>query len=295
MISFEQFLPTLLEATIVGSATPDDATAYLPYIQTHLLVLNGARQWDGNLVEFVQSFDGIGLKRLTIFGPTGLDITCLSKLNELVELNVAGLLVGELDLDWFPKLERFGFGAEIKGKQHVKLRWGSSSNLRSTGMLGSKLPPIDTLASLPMLESLNIVKATFNPSELSKLTNIAEIYFSYWNAIQSLSDISSMLPRLRRIRLYRASKLTDYEAIKTASNLKTLDFESCPPISSVSLFEPLDNLEKLYLIGTKIIDGDITPLKRMKRLVDVALIDQKNMIPSRKEIEEFFKSKRLTR
>lgn len=284
MISTEQYVPGYHQATIIGKAAAEDAKSYIALRETHELVLNVARGWDGALDAFLRAFADVDVKRLTLFGPAGLDISRLGEMPKLRELNVAGRLVGDLNLDWFHKLHAFGFGAEIKGKQHVNLHWGNCEHLESTGMLGSKLPPMEVLAGFPKLKKIQVVKPKFNPREVLQLTHLQELDVSYWASLTAIAELDPLLTSITHLNLYRASRLLDYSAISRMVSLQYLNLEKCPDFPSAKLLEKLPELHEVYLIDMKIVDGDLQPFGRMPRLRKLGLALHKHYKPSAQEI-----------
>lgn len=291
MFSTEQYVAKKFEFSISGKATKEDAAEFKRYANTHDLVLNYARGWDGSIVDFIEAFKGVEIRHLSVFARPSLDIdvdiTPLNTLSTLSKLSVAGQVVGQLNLDNLPLLASFGFGGELKGKRKVKLDWGKCLNLQSTGGLVSKLPSADTLATFPKLNSLVLVKLNWKPEELQKITGLVDLNVSYWSELESLAQLGTLIPSLKKLQLYQASKLLDYSAIARMTSLKTLGLSKCPAIPSVRLFQNLQQLEELWLPETKIVDGDLSALMLMPSLRHIALIDQKKNHPSRTEIESF--------
>ena len=269
------------EATIKGAATIDDAREFAQICSSHRLVLNAFRGWDGDLVGAAKSFEHVPVRRLSIFSGPHTDISSLECFRAIEELQVAGLVTGTLNLDWFSDIAWFGLGAELKGKSKIALNWGKCRKLRDIGGLGSKLPPIEVLATFPLLESLSVVKPDWNPNELQLIKGLVSLDISYWRKLESIGQLGKLMRVLKKFELYQASKLSDYSAISDMQSLRRLSLEKCPSFPSVRLLQPLQLLEELFLIDMKVVDGDMLPLMKIPKLRNVALADYKHYSPSR--------------
>ncbi len=284
MISTEQLDRASPEALVVGQATIEDAASYAVLAETHDLVLSAGRGWDGDLAAFLNAFAGVSVKRLAIFGPEGLTISPLRQLSDLVDLNLVGDFVGELDLDWFPNLKSFGCGVALKGPRHIKLTWGQCKNLEFTGGSGAKLPSGDVLASFPRLKKLRVDKPTFTPEEIAASASLRELELSSWHTLTAFDQLDGLLPKITSLHLNKANKVVDYAAVSRMRHLHSLILEKCSPFPSVLLLKDLPALERVLLIETKIIDGDLHPFYAMKKLRDVVSATYKHYSPTRDEI-----------
>lgn len=59
-------------------------------------------------------------------------------------------------------------------------------------------------------------------------------------------------------------KNVDIEKIRSLKELQFLYLDNCNPIPSIKFMDDLKNMLGLLIIGTKIVDGDLTPAMRLK-------------------------------
>ena len=259
------------------------------------LVLNVFNGWDGNLLSVLSALNGIEVVSIDIFCASDSNLPvnafdCLSRKTKssIQYLRLAGQLVGDLSLDHFPNLADFGMGFTAKGKNGIKIDWGSCSNLASLGGAWPHFPSIDLLSKMPKLSSIASVRPGFSPESLGCINGLNRIEFAYWNKLKSFTQFGELREKLLHLELYSASKIESYEGLNDFINLKYLDLGKCPPVKYGSIFSSMINLEVLQLAETKILDGDLACLYSLPNLKKLSLVDQKNLSPTRDALYHHF-------
>ena len=75
---------------------------------------------------------------------------------------------------------------------------------------------------------------------------------------------------LEIVELVSCPRIGDISSFGALSGLRKLLVEDCGSVPTIKPLESCDSLEELYLIGTPVNDGDLSPMLRMKRLRKVA-------------------------
>jgi len=121
------------------------------------------------------------------------------------------------------------------------------------------------LNNLKLLESLYI--STSNIESLSGIEafkKLKSIEFHYFRNLTHIEAVTSLSDTLKFLTFGNAKKITDFESVTKLKNLKTLGFNYCGFIPSIKFINDMSNLEKFKFMGTDVVDGDLSPLKRLK-------------------------------
>ena len=121
-------------------------------------------------------------------------------------------------------------------------------------------------------------------SAIKKLPNLAWLNIGPCPRIKNIDDIANN-KSLRSLCL-ESYKNVDIEIIRSIKELQFLYLDNCNPIPSIKFLDDLKNMVALLIIGTKIIDGDLTPAMRLKHAGITVMrhynIDEDNL-PNNKE------------
>lgn len=282
-------------AIVKGSLDEVDINKFISSDVPRTLVLNVFNGWDCNISSVMSALDGVDVISLDIFcaSNSNLNGSVLNYLSDktrlsLRSLRLAGQISGTLSLDSFPNINDFGMGFETKGKNKLTIEWGECQNLSSLGGAWSCFPNMDQLSVMESLTHLQSVKPSCSPESISELVELRSIDFSYWNKLKNFTQLGKLQSQLESLELYFASKIESYNEIINLSNLRYLSLGKCTPVSHGSIFSALKKIEVLHLVETKIIDGDLTCLYSLPNLKDIALVDQKNLSPSRDVLYQHF-------
>ena len=278
-------------AIVRGTLSEADVQKLVNAGSPKTLVLNVFNGWDGNLLSVLSALDGIEVVSIDIFCASDSNLPvnafdCLSRKTKssIQYLKLAGQLVGDLSLDNFPNLVNFGMGFTAKGKNGINIDWGSCPNLVSLGGAWPYFPGIDVLSKMLKLSSIASVRPGCSPESLCCINGLNRIEFAYWNKLKNFTQFGELQEKLSHLELYSASKIESYEGLNEFTNLKYLDLGKCPPVKHGSIFSTLINLEVLHLVGTKILDGDMSCLYSLPNLKKLSLADQKNLSPSHDDL-----------
>jgi len=239
------------------------------------LELNTGKGWQGEDVSFVELFPN--LRALIIIDLHIKSVSAVHSLHEVRRLELITYCKTKIIFSEFPHLEDCGFewraGSEslfdCKSLKHLFINNYKGKDTKDFG----KLEKIETLAILN--------------SPITNLHGLAE------------------LKRLRSLRLANLRNLTSLSGIERLNNLQELDINTCKKISSINeisnlkkltvlglnnmedinSIKSLENLELLRSFGfyesTNIIDGDLTPLTKLKNLSKVAFQNRRHYTHSR--------------
>jgi Leucine-rich repeat (LRR) protein len=255
---------------VLNSFWSDQFIGYLTENGVVELELNQGKGWRGTDLSFLS-----GLRDLKAFEILDLnikDITPIHCLNNLRRLGVTTYCSTGIDFSAFSKLESCAL--EWRRKATSLFDCTTLKTLFVNRYKGKAVAPFATLANL---ESLAILNAP----------------------IENLHGLSAMI-RLRSLRLAGLRRLRSLAGIEGLANLEELEVNSCRSISSIEPVAFLTQLQRLYLdndgnikslkpierLGglvsvafpqsTNILDGDLSPLLRQRRLSCVAFKNRRH-------------------
>ncbi len=244
------------------------------------IYLNIAFGWPGYDISFLKDLPGLlGLKVLTDRVDNLSFIECQT---ELRSLSLSLLITDWIDFASFPDLDE------------VYLIWS---------------PKIQNLFQSRSLRELRMSRYKSVEGDLSafcSLSNLESIVLKVCN-IKSIGDLSC-LTKMRRLKIARATKLMSLAGIEALSGLRELHIEGCRKIAKIDPVGQLKDLERLLLPNngeiesikplhrlkklrkflfydsTKIMDGDLTPLKALPDLEDVAFAQRRHYNLKREDL-----------
>jgi hypothetical protein len=236
------------------------------YLKSHDVVeleLNMAKGWSGNDLSFLCHLPELQAFEILQFGIRNVDpIHALSKLRLL---NVTTYCLTEIRFAEFPLLEDCVLEWRARAKSLFECTtlkklfvnrykgtdsngFGNLTNLVVLGILNSPIRDINGLIRLTKLERLRL-------GNMSRLTSLAGL---------------DNLVNLEELWLQGCRKIGSLEDLRRCSHIKRLYFDDSGEIESLRPLESLPGLEVVSFIGTKIIDGDLSPLKRLRNLTGFA-------------------------
>ena len=233
------------------------------------LELNWGKGWKGE-VEFLRRLPD--LRSLTLIDRVLDHIEPVHVLHRLLDLKLLTYSDSPVDFDSFPELQTLDF-EWIKGSNSLFNR----ESLRSLSVNSYKGKSSAPFGKLTRLDSLWIAN-----SPIKDLTGLSPL--------QDLSYLS-----LKNLR-----SLASLDGIEELRNLKVLEMHACPKIDVVTKIFELDKLERLLLLAmgriesirgienltdlksflfygsTDIVDGDLSPIKRLPKLSDIHFANRKH-------------------
>ena len=172
---------------------------------------------------------------------------------------------GDIDIDFskFPKLKYlyipwFSKGFELTCNKELESLIIYGFAPKSKNFTSLKLPQ-----SLKCLELVRANIVNFDGLEMP-LGEKIESY--YCRNIESLKGIDNVAKTLKRVMIENSKKLLDYEAISKCTKLESIVFSKCGDIPSLSLISSLTQVRHFVILGTNVIDGNISQLLNIEKV-----------------------------
>jgi hypothetical protein len=165
-----------------------------------------------------------------------------------------------LDLGQFPRLDEF------YGVWHAKLDLSTCKALKHLSLRGykSKTGGLDGLPDLPSLRDLGIIQSTLTSlKDLSRFVKLRRLKLAHLTKLESLDGIQSLLG-LERLECEKCGKLKDHQVVHTMKHLQVVSFFDCGTIPTLAFLNEMPALRDFGFVRTTILDGDLTPLLRLK-------------------------------
>ncbi|MDB5089168.1 MAG: hypothetical protein JWR09_3162 [Mucilaginibacter sp.] len=244
------------------------------------LELNDGKGWYGDNVDFLQYLPG--LKSLIIIDLRIKSIEAIHYLNGLLKIQISTYCKTHVNFNAFPNLVDCGF------------EWRKGS---------------DSLFECKTLRRLGINRYNKNNSAVfSSLINLEKLTILNSN-LENLEGVF-LLKELKYLSIANLKKITSLKGIETLQCLEDLEIQSCKGIHNISEVFKLHKLERFLLLdseniesikgienlteltaflfyeSTNIIDGDLSPLFKLKKLSKISFQNRKHYTNKR---EEFWK------
>jgi hypothetical protein len=203
------------------------------------------------------------LTDLTVMEAHELDLGPIARMRWLRKLNLQGGAVG-FDLSRLDQLES------------LNCTWSPRAQLppaegRLEGLgLGGFAPRDRSLITLPDWKRLE--RVSFVQPRVDTLAGIARWsslkYLTVYGArsLTSIGDLAAC-PSLHTVLWESTPVPLDFPALAASSTLRTLTCFRCRSIPSVAFAARMPNLERFVLLRTKVEDGDLKPLSRIREVV----------------------------
>jgi len=257
--------------------------------------------------------DHIGRVKKLFIGSENCDWSIINEFYNLEELVIGGWFKTKLSFSKFTKLKVLdtywndGYSDDIydlpmleklsiTGGDFVTMEmFASYKNLRKLEVIDSyKLESVDGIEELDKLDEVSFygIRKLNDIKALGQLKNLEMLVLEGCNKLYQLQGLSDS-KSLKRLFIERCTGLRDYSFLKgnisnTLEILTLIDLK----IESLDDLSELSDLHLLSLMGSKIVDGDLNILFKLKNLKSVLLKNSRNFHPSAKQVEAFFKAKR---
>lgn len=177
------------------------------------------------------------LKKLDLYGGDFDDITPVSNIRSMEDLNISGTHI--YDINSLQKL----------------------TNLKKLNLFGGSYKNITPIANLFNLEELNLQSTRI--TNIAQLRNLKKLKILYIHETQ-VSDLEPVKDLISLERLYISrTKITNFEPLKELTKLKRLAIDG-NQMACVEFIKDLPNLQILDLVGYNPID--LEPLKQLTNL-----------------------------
>ena len=221
------------------------------------ILLNPSLGFKGRDLDFLEGYSGI--KGLTLLGADAWDLTGLRSLSDcLVNLKVCSG-PKTLDLEEFSSLKFFD-GTCSPGLVLPR------ATQALEGLTLDRFKPnangLRDVARYKNLRALSLSGGTL--SSLTGIESLASLRFLglfYMRKLKSVAELScSSPPNLKSFTMANCRSITGLEALDNLERLETLAFKKCSAIRSLRFLSRLPNLREVFLYGTEVEDGDMSPL-----------------------------------
>jgi len=212
-----------------------------------------------NNISFLNKYNF--LKEVVINGP--FEISGLYALNNLEFLSYENLRTDQvLDLSCFNKIKTCYLDLKSKVKNLNSLSEVKNIRLFHYSV---KEKDLEGLNNLKSLESLYISISNIESlSGIEKFKRLKSAEFHYLRNLTRIEAIVNLTSTLEFLMFGNAKKIADFESVKSLGHLKTLAFNNCGSIPSINFIDDMPNLEDFRFVDTDILDGNLSPLIRLK-------------------------------
>lgn len=245
------------------------------------LVLNYALGFRERSLGFIA---GLPIRRLDILARTIKDLTPVYSLaSTLDELSVQVAPTAVIDLPKLPRLRKLG-----ASWSQIANSISHAPDLEDLFVLSyapTDLTPLGGNQSLrrivmkdrPRLESFSGI------AELSRLRVFA---VPGAKSLTDISEIEHLRSPLRELDLEGCRSVDDLVPVSACTDVQVLNFGDCGPVSSLQPLSKLQELERIFLYSTRVLDSDLSVLSRLPKLRDLRMQNRKGYRPTVPEIEE---------
>jgi hypothetical protein len=267
---------------IIKSAWQDSFLKILLNKEINELELNDGKGWRGENVNFLQSLPN--LKSLTIIDFNIKSIDAVHCLHELQKIQFSTYSKVPINFNSFPKLTNCGF-EWIKGSDSLF----ECSNLKNLGINRYDKRSSDVFSQLVNLEKLTILNSPIENlqglSSLRKLLYLSMANLKEVTALRGLED----LQQLEELEIQRCKGIGDISEVFRLNKLKRLLLIDIGDIASIKGIENLKELKDfLFYESTNIIDGDLSPILKLKNLSKISFQNRKHYTHRREDFGKLY-------
>lgn len=241
--------------------------------------LNHAKGWRGTSLEFLAAFPG--LRSLKIIDLTIPSVEQIHVLAELRALEVITYCKTELRFAAFPHLEECSLEWRPKATSLFDCR-----TLKKLFVNRYSGKDTDMFGRLTALQSLAILNApTEDLRGLRELSRLRILRLANLKRLTSLAGIEG-LTALEELEIHTCRNIASIEAIGHLTRLRKLHLNNDGNIASLKPLARLGELESvLFYESTNIVDGDLSPLVRQKKLARVSFQNRRHYSHRREDFD----------
>lgn len=157
-------------------------------------------------------------------------------------------LLSDLTVDWLPKLIFPNSATQLK-----RLR---------IGKFKPKSAGVSEINRFLRLETLELVQADIASLEgVEDFAELKTVDLHYMPKLESIKHISET--PVEQITITHCKKVTDLDSVARCKRLQILRYHDSAPLPSIGFVNDCPNLKEFRFVGVDVIDGDLTPLKRL--------------------------------
>lgn len=241
------------------------------------LELNDAKGWHGSDISFVKF-----LPDLRAFSIIDLKIPSVDPVHFLQRLRKIEIITyckTKIDFSAFPLLEE----CAIEWRNGV-LSLFSCKTIRVLFINRYNEKNTSNFSKLIDLENLTILNSSIISLEgLSSLNRLRVLRIGNLKNLTSLSGIEK-LKHLEELEIQKCKKITEIKELAGLPRLRSVSMNDSGAIESIRPLAKIKTLETVLFYGsTNILDGDLSPLKRLKRLSNVSYQNRRHYSHRREE------------
>lgn len=133
----------------------------------------------------------------------------------------------------------------------------ASSELHSVNIAGYTMPTLDALSSLirPSVGALRVEGRRLTCLVGEVALNVRSLTCYSLGRLTDLGFSPELVPRLEKLQLESAKKLTDVASLNSLRNLRGVSLEACGTLDTLEPLMNLPHLQEVWLVETKVKDG----------------------------------------
>lgn len=203
----------------------------------------------------------IGLKRITNnYTSESIDFSAFKKLESANILWAEGR-TNLLECESLEVLILYKYnGKKMLDFEHLK-------HLKHLELISSSIDSIDGIEHLGNLETIELSynNKLSDLSKLSKYKKLKKIKLDNLSKIENLFFLEGC-KELEYVSIKNCNKINDNTSLFKLTDLKVLGYLKSGTFTTIKGIEHLQNLEKLVFYDTDIMDGDLEPIRKLKKL-----------------------------
>jgi Leucine-rich repeat (LRR) protein len=220
-----------------------------------------------------------------------LDLSRLSLLDRLRILRIGdGVTNKSYDLSSLRCLESasVAWGGGING-------FSSLRNLKFLALWKAKKQDVSALDLPNSITELRLIHGAFESLRgISRLAGLTRLELSYLLRLHDIDEIGQ-LNQLQRLEMQNLRSIRSYAAIGSVHSLIELYVEKCAPMETVEWIKGLNKLENLSLDKTNIVNGDLSSVLQLGRILHFAATRRRGYVPPLAEIERILEQRRMAK
>lgn len=244
------------------------------------LVLNHARGFSGSL-DLLD--DGWQLRRLSVLDRSIIDLDPIGRLTTLEKLSVQAAPDALLDLEPLPRLLSVSAEWALIGRT---LSAADQLETVSTWMFDDV--DLHAFRDHVALKTLTIKDAPYLESlaGIGNLPDLAILKIIGARRLRDIDEVGELSASLRELEFEECPRIEAIDAVQSLVGLRFLGISESGDISSLAPIELLAQLETFYAWGTtRIVDGDLSPLERLRRLKEIRMRNDRGYNPPVGDLE----------
>lgn len=202
------------------------------------------------------------LEGLDVISVDDFDFGFLQYLSKLKSLGIGTEGVNKIDLSNLKELEYLSIDwrKKVSGIENCK-------NLKILSVYRYTEMDLSQFKGLTNLKKLIIkTSSILSIDGINELVNLENITLSNCKKLRSIKALNG-LKKVEELEFNSCRKIEDFSTLVNLPNLKTLYLIDCKHIHSIKFINNFPLLNEFGLLGdSQVIDGDMTPAKRIKRL-----------------------------